>query len=196
MRRRIRVHAGAVPNQAPSIAEREHYDSIRTPAITPIQSQRLQNRWKACSLEGTSDKHRSVPNDGGSDQHCIDRTVVASFSSILQPHLHRCPSQTLAPSLKAMPILRTSGSNCVGEVGVQWDMVYKTRNLGYFEDSFEVHMHLGVNASTKVIKEGFGCSSLQIKALCHFQVGKVNIFLCFLFIIILIFNLQSNSDHD
>ena len=55
MRRRIRVHAGAVPNQAPSIAEREHCDTIRAPAITPIQSQRLQNRWKACSLEGTSD---------------------------------------------------------------------------------------------------------------------------------------------
>ena len=55
MRRHIHVHAGAVPNQAPSIAEGEHCNTIRTPAITPIQSRRLQNKWKACSLEGSSD---------------------------------------------------------------------------------------------------------------------------------------------
>ena len=55
MGRHIRVHAGAVPNQDPSIVEREHCDTIRTSAITPIQSWRLQNRWKSCPLEGTSD---------------------------------------------------------------------------------------------------------------------------------------------
>ena len=29
----------------------------------------------------------------------------------------------------------------IGEDGLQWVMAYKTRNLGYFEDSFQGHVH-------------------------------------------------------
>ena len=54
MKRLMSVHTGTVPNHGPTVVKQEPCDTIRMPALTPVQSRKLQNRRKACLLEGMS----------------------------------------------------------------------------------------------------------------------------------------------
>ena len=88
--------ASTVPNQAPSIAEREHCDTIRTPAI----ARRLQNGWKACPLEDVSDDIvQFLVTEEATSTVSTGQWVISVLVNIA--------------ATSAMPILRTSGSNCV-----------------------------------------------------------------------------------